>query len=61
MPHYRVHILDRRGDLVGAVDLDCVDDDEATKELVKDVLNGHGGEIWRLVTVFEPDNSIGSA
>jgi hypothetical protein len=60
MPHYRVHILDRRGDLVGAVDLDCIDD-EASKELIKDVLDGNAGELWRLVTVFEPDGSIGSA
>ena len=54
MPRYRVHILGRRGDLVGAVDLDC-DDDEAAKARVREVLDGRGAEVWRLVTVLEPD------
>jgi len=53
--HYRVHILDRRGKLLGAVDLDCIDD-EAAVERVREVLDGHGRELWRLVTVFEPDS-----
>jgi hypothetical protein len=54
MPHYRVHILDQHGDLIGAVTLDCIDD-EAAKERVREVLEGHRGELWRLVTMFEPD------
>ena len=48
MPHYRVHIMNRLGDLVGVVDLDCPDD-EAAKEQVEDLLDGYDGEIWRLV------------
>ena len=61
MPHYRVHILDQRGDLKGAVDLDCADDSEA-KERVKVVLEDdsreHGAELWRLVALFEPDDPV---
>jgi hypothetical protein len=53
MPHYRVHILDRHGDLLGAVDLDCTVD-EAAKERIEQVLDGHGGELWRRVAVFQP-------
>jgi hypothetical protein len=55
MPYYRAHILDQLGALTGAVDLDCVDD-EAAKERVRVVLDGHPGEVWRLVARFEPDN-----
>lgn len=54
MQHYRVHILDRSGRLMGAVDADYTDD-EAAKERIRDVLKGHGGELWRLVAVFGPD------
>jgi hypothetical protein len=61
MPHYRVHILDQRGDLKGAVDLDCADDREA-KERVKAVLGDdsgeHGAELWRLVALLEPDDPV---
>lgn len=55
MPHYRVHILDQLGGLAGAVDFECVDD-EAAKERVRVVLDGHPGEVWRLVARFELDN-----
>jgi hypothetical protein len=55
MPHYRVHILDRRGKLLGAVDLECRDDDEA-KERIAEVLRGEGGELWRRVEVLEPND-----
>lgn len=49
MPHYRLYILDKRGDIEGAVDLDCVDD-EAAKERTKVVLGNQCGELWRLVS-----------
>jgi hypothetical protein len=55
MPRYRVHILDQRGDLKGAVDLNC-DDDEAAIERVGSVLDSGHGELWRLVTRFEMDS-----
>ena len=54
MPRYRVYILDRRGDLISAVEFDCTDD-EAAKVRVREVL-GHDAELWRLVTVFEPNS-----
>jgi len=53
MPYYRVHILDRRGDMKGAIDFNCADD-EAAIERVGTVLGS--GEIWRLVTLFELDS-----
>lgn len=56
MPYYRVNILDRHGDLLGAVDLDCTDD-EAAKERVEQVLVGQGGELWRRVAVLHPNES----
>ena len=55
MPHYRLYILDERGDVEGAVDLDCTDD-EAAKERTKVVLKDQCGELWRLVSVSDPDN-----
>ncbi len=58
MPHYRVHILDERGDLRVAVGLDCADD-EAAKDRVREMLEGHGGELWRLVALFELDKPSG--
>jgi hypothetical protein len=54
MPHYRLYILDRRGDLMGAVELDCVDD-AAAKARMEEVLNGQPGELWRRVAVSQPD------
>jgi hypothetical protein len=42
--------------LLGAVDLDCTDD-EAAKERVEQVLVDQGGELWRRVAVFQPDES----
>jgi hypothetical protein len=55
MPHYRVHIMDQGGDLKGAIDLDCAND-EAARERVAAVLEGHCGELWRLVTLYELDS-----
>jgi hypothetical protein len=58
MPHYRVYILDRRGDLISAVEFDC-SDDEAAKVRVRELLDGHDAELWRLVTLFEPEPEQG--
>jgi len=54
MPRYHLHILDRLGDLIGAVDLDCIDD-EAAKARGREASGSHGAELWRLVKVFKPD------
>ena len=55
MQHYRVHILDRDGELMGAVELDCTDD-EAAKERVEQLMHGHSIELWRRVARFRPNN-----
>ena len=57
MPHYRLYILDERGDVEGAVDLDCIDD-EMAKERTKVVLGDHCGELWRLVKVPDADDRL---
>jgi hypothetical protein len=56
MPHYRVHILDQLGDLLGAVDLDCTDD-QAARKRIEQLLVGQGGELWRRVAVCQPNES----
>ena len=56
MPHYRVHILDQLGDLLGAVDLDCTDDEEA-KMRMEQILVGQSGELWRRVIVSRPNEA----
>ena len=52
MPYYRVHILNQQGDLFGAVDLDCTND-ETAKERFEQVLADQGGELWRRIAVFQ--------
>jgi hypothetical protein len=53
MPHYRAYILDEHGHLIGAVNLDCADDEEA-KERARQ-LGGHRVELWRQVLLRGPD------
>jgi hypothetical protein len=50
-----IHILDQLGNLLGAVDVDCTDD-EAAKERLREVADGCVVELWRLTTVFEADS-----
>ena len=45
---YRLHILDERGDLVGAVEFECANDVMAKRKAQK-VLDGTPGELWRLI------------
>jgi hypothetical protein len=58
MPHYRLHIMDQLGDLLGAVDLDCIDD-QAARERIEQELVGHGGELWRRVAILQPKDPSG--
>lgn len=58
MPHYRLHILDGLGDLLGAVDLDCIDD-QAAKDRIEQELVGQGGELWRRVAILQPKDPSG--
>ncbi|WP_198031803.1 hypothetical protein [Bradyrhizobium sp. Ec3.3] len=51
MPRYRAYILDEHGHLVGAVDLECADDEEA-KERAKR-LDSHRVELWRQVPLLD--------
>src|SRR5437868_8842406 len=55
MPSYRACILDDHGHLMGAVDIDCADD-EAAKERTELLMQGHDGELWRLVALFKADS-----
>ena len=52
MPYYRFHILGQRGEPMGAVAFDSADDEAAKAHVVR-LLEGHGGELWRLVPVYE--------
>jgi hypothetical protein len=55
MPHYRVYILDERGQVAGALNLDFTDDGSA-KQCAKQLADGHEVELWRLVTQFKFDD-----
>lgn len=46
---YRLHILDERGDLVGAVEFECANDAVAKRKAQK-VLAGTPGELWRRIS-----------
>ena len=58
MPHYRTYILDEHGHLMGALRIDCIDD-ETAKEQAKQLLDGHDGELWQLVANFSSDRRAG--
>jgi len=44
--HYRAYILDKDGRISQAIDLDCVDDEDAKKQASK-LLDGHDIEVWQ--------------
>lgn len=53
MPFYRTYVLDSRGQVVVALDLECVDDDEA---IARATGLGNGEvELWRRVPLVESD------
>jgi hypothetical protein len=52
MPHYRVYVLDKDGELTAVVNLACTDDDSA-KEQASRVADGQEVELWRLLAQFE--------
>jgi hypothetical protein len=54
MPHYRVYILDDHGRLVGAVNFDSADDEEAMERVKQ--LNAADTELWRHIPLVR-DNS----
>jgi hypothetical protein len=57
MPHYRAYILDEHGRLMGAVSLDCIDD-ETAKEQAKRLVDGHDVELWQLVASFSSNDPL---
>jgi len=54
MPHYRVYIMDLRGNVKVAVGFDCADD-EVANERVRALLDDQEAELWRLVASAELD------
>ena len=52
MPHYRVYVLDKHGELTAVVNLACTDDD-AAKEHASQLADGQEVELWRLVAQFD--------
>ena len=53
MPFYRTYVLDEDGRVVVAIDLECVDDEEAIARATR--LGGAEVELWRRIPLFEPD------
>lgn len=57
MPHYRVHILDSCGKVIGAGRFECIDT-ETAQERIRMLAGDLETELWRLVARF--DSSVGS-
>jgi hypothetical protein len=53
MPRYRVYIFNERGDLAGAVDFDCADDEGAIERVEE--LGADDAELWRQIELLERD------
>jgi hypothetical protein len=51
MPRYRAYVLDEDGNLAGAVEFDCADDEEAS-ERANELRNGDV-ELWRRVPLAD--------
>ena len=58
MPHYRLYVLDARGQFMGGIELACPDD-VAAKEHAWRLADGQEVELWRLVARFKLDNPRG--
>ncbi|TPI40038.1 hypothetical protein FJW07_09935 [Mesorhizobium sp. B3-1-9] len=58
MQHYRLYVLDERGQFKGGINLACIDD-VAAKEQARRLAEGHEVELWRLVARFKFDNPRG--
>ena len=53
MPLYRAYLMDQDGHVVGAIDFECADDEEA-RERAKQL--GDDVKLWRQVQLFEPES-----
>ena len=59
MKRYRAYLLNQDSQLMGAINLDCTDD-QAAKEHVKQLPgDNHVIELWRLVALVKSDNPRG--
>jgi hypothetical protein len=54
MPFYRTYVLDERGQVVVAIDLECADDENAIARAKR--LSDGEVELWRRVPLPEPDH-----
>jgi hypothetical protein len=52
MPHYRVHILDSSGKLIGAGQFDCADS-ETAQERIRQLAGDLDTELWQLISPVE--------
>ena len=55
MPHYRVYVLNERGQFMGGINFARTDDDAAI-EHARRLADGREVELWRLVARFKSDN-----
>ena len=54
MPQYHLDLLNEQGELAGAIQFESADD-QVAKAHAETVLGGHGGKLWRLLTVIVQD------
>lgn len=59
MPFYRTYVLDECGHVVVAIDLECVDDNEAIARARR--LGDSEIELWRRIPLGKPDSLRRSA
>ncbi|HKU08174.1 MAG TPA: hypothetical protein VJR30_19075 [Bradyrhizobium sp.] len=55
MPFYRTYVLDERGHVVVAIDIECADDGQAITRAKR--LGAGEVELWRRVPLPEPDST----
>jgi hypothetical protein len=56
MPLYRAYLVDESGRMVGAIDLECADDEEA-REKAKWLGDGDVEvKLWREIPLIEPES-----
>jgi hypothetical protein len=54
MQHYRAYFLDQDGHISNAIDIECIDDEQA-KECAKKFVSGRNAELWqqdRLLAIY---------
>ena len=59
MRRYRAYIVNQDSHLVGAINLDCTDDQTAKEHVKRLTDDNHVIELWRLVALVKSDNPRG--